>query len=138
MGVLSDISAAKQREAERKELERALQASETKVRDILNSTLAAIASMRIFPDGTWYIDHVSEGCELISGYTATELTEQQTLWLELIEPGDWQQIEPQVFSNVFAGKTGTYEYRLHHKDGSLQRNVKRSAKRPKSPYANHK
>ena len=40
-------------------LERALQASEQKTQEIFNSALAAIASMRVFENGSWTIDRVS-------------------------------------------------------------------------------
>ncbi len=112
-GILLDIS-------DRRQLEHALQASEAKVKDILNSTIAAIASMRVFPDGRWQIDQVSAGSEVISGFTAEELTVDNNLWVNQIQPEDWQAIVSQVFNNVFAERTDTYEYRLRHKNGDLR------------------
>ena len=111
VGVLNDIS-------DRKQLELSLQRSEAQTKNILNTTMAAIASMRVFKDGTWQIDQVSAGCELISGYTSEEFVLDQHLWINLIEPEDWQAACSQVFNNIFAGQTHTYEYRLRHKDGS--------------------
>jgi PAS domain S-box-containing protein len=112
-GVLIDIT-------DRKSLELALQQSEAKARGILNSTVAGIASMRVFEDGTWIIDQVSAGTERLCGYTAEALTQDNQLWISLSDPEDWQAHAPQVFAHIFAGSTYAYEYRLHHKDGSLR------------------
>ncbi|MBD2212844.1 PAS domain S-box protein [Nostoc linckia FACHB-104] len=111
-GVAQDIS-------DRKQLELALQASQAKLNDILNSVSAIITSMRVFPDRSWDITHVSAGCEVISGYTPEELTTNNNLWTSQIFPEDWQMMEDAVFANICAEQTGTYEYRLHHKDGSI-------------------
>ncbi|MBD2166533.1 PAS domain S-box protein [Calothrix membranacea FACHB-236] len=110
-GVAQDIS-------DRKQLELALQASQAKLNDILNSVSAIITSMRVFPDRTWDITHVSAGCEFISGYTPAELR-NNNLWISQIFPEDWQMMADAVFANIFAEQTGTYEYRLYHKDGSI-------------------
>jgi PAS domain S-box-containing protein len=105
---------------DRKMLEQALQASEQKTKEIFNSAIAAIASMRVFPDGTWDIDRVSAGCEFLTGFTPQELTDDNNLWIERIEPEDWQSFSPCSFDNIFAERTGTYEYRFRHKNGSLR------------------
>ncbi|MDX2100381.1 MAG: PAS domain S-box protein [Leptolyngbyaceae cyanobacterium bins.59] len=113
IGVLSDISA-------RKHLEQALQHSEAQTRRILNSAVAAITSLRIFKNGTWKIDQVSAGCERISGYTSEELTLDQNLWVNRMDPEDWQALNSRIFAGIFAEQTDTYEYRFYHKDGSLR------------------
>ena len=104
---------------ERKQLELALQRSEANIKNILNSTIAAIASMRVFKDNTWKIEHVSTGCERMTGYTAEELVEDNNLWINRIEPEDWLPLVPQIFTNIVAEKTDSYEYRFYHKDGSV-------------------
>ncbi|XWK87701.1 MAG: PAS domain S-box protein [Phormidium sp.] len=111
IGVLNDIS-------DRKQLELARERSEAQTQTILNTTMAAIASMRVFKDGTWQIDRVSAGSELISGYTSEELVRDQHLWINLIESDYWQAASAQVFTNIFAQQSHSYEYRLRHKDGS--------------------
>lgn len=111
-GIVQDIS-------DHKQLELALQASQTKLNDILNSVSAIITSMRVFPDHTWDITHVSAGCEFISGYTPEELTTNNNLWIRQIVPEDWERMQDAVFTNIFAEQTGTFEYRLYHKDGSI-------------------
>jgi len=105
---------------QRKQLERALQASEQKTQEIFNSALAAIASIRVFEDGTWTIDRVSAGCETLTGFTAEAMTLDDTLWIERIVPEDWEAYREEAYANIFAEQTGTYEYRFRHKNGSLR------------------
>jgi PAS domain S-box-containing protein len=105
---------------DRKKLERALQASEQKTQEIFNSALAAIASMRVFENGTWKIDRVSAGCESLTGFTAEEMTLDNSLWIQRILPEDWDAFQQQSFTNIFAEQTGTYEYRFHHKNGGIR------------------
>jgi PAS domain S-box-containing protein len=106
--------------SDRVQLEKQLQQSEIKIRNILNSAVAAITSMRVFKDHTWVIDNVSAGCEALSGYTAEELTVDQNLWVSRIEPDDWQILAPTMFDNIFSERQGTYEYRIRHKDGRMR------------------
>lgn len=113
LGTLRDIS-------DRKRLERIVQGSEAQLSDLVNSAIAAITRIRIFADQTWEIVHVSAGCEVISGYTPTELTVNPHLWANRILPGDWEAILPVIFADTFAERTGTYEYRLRRKDGVVR------------------
>ncbi len=110
-GIASDIS-------DRKQLEIDLIITENKVKDILNSTTAAITRLLVKADGTFETDYISAGCELVSGYTADELKADQGLWLSRANPDDWKAVESQVYENIFAKRVGTYVYRLQHKDGS--------------------
>ncbi len=105
---------------ERQKLERALRASEQKTQEIFDSALAAIASMRVFEDGTWRIDRVSAGCKSLTGFTAEEMTLDNSLWIERIVPEDWNTFREETFANIFAEQTATYEYRFRHKNGSLR------------------
>ncbi|MFB2896179.1 PAS domain S-box protein [Aerosakkonemataceae cyanobacterium BLCC-F50] len=106
--------------SDRKQLELALQASQAQINDIINSAIAAISSFRVSGDGNWEINYISAGCEFISGYTPAQLQADKNLWVSRIFPGDWEAIESQVFADIFAQQTGTYEYRLYHKNGSLR------------------
>ncbi|WP_088889607.1 PAS domain S-box protein [Leptolyngbya ohadii] len=110
---LTDIS-------DRKQLELALQESESRTKDILNSVIAGIARMRVFENGNWIIDQVSAGTELLCGYSAEALTQDSHLWLSLINSEDWQACADRVFAHIFAGTTYTYEYRLRHREGHLR------------------
>ena len=109
-GILLDVT-------DRKQLEESLRQSEEKTKTILNSAVAAIASMRVFQDHRWYIDQVSDGVERLTGYPAEAFVQDQDLWINLIEPADWQPVAAEVFRNIFAEQTATYEYRLYHQQG---------------------
>jgi PAS domain S-box-containing protein len=111
IGTIIDIS-------DRKQIEIELMITKNKMNDILNSTTAAITRLLVKADGTFETDYISDGCELISGYTFAELKADQGLWLSRVNPDDWQAVESQVYANIFAGRIGTYIYRLQHKDGS--------------------
>lgn len=113
IGTITDIT-------DRKNLEQALQVSENTLKSILNSAIAAITRMKIFEDQRWEIVHISDGCEVISGFTATELVTDQNLWLQRIYPGDWDAIAPLVFADAFAERSGTYEYRIFDKWDNLR------------------
>jgi PAS domain S-box-containing protein len=102
---------------DRKQLELALEASRAQLNNVLNSAIAAIVRMLVFPDCTWQVQHISAGSEFISGYTPEELINRSDLWTSRILPEDWQAIECQLFEDIFAERTGTYEYRFCHKDG---------------------
>ena len=117
-GNLISVLSLVQNVTDRQQLEFALQVSENKLNDILNSATAAITRLLLKPDGNWEIDYVSNGCEIISGYTSAELTTDQSLWLNLINPEDWQPIEGQIYADIFAERSGTYTYRILHKNGT--------------------
>ncbi len=103
---------------DRKKLENALQDSETKLNDILNSAIAAISRHMVKADGSWENDYISNGCELISGFTVAELNADKFLWSRRINPEDLQAIEAQAYADIFAERRGTYIYQLRHKDES--------------------
>ncbi|MFB2923943.1 PAS domain S-box protein [Aerosakkonema funiforme] len=105
---------------ERKNLKRALEASEAKLNDILNTAPAAISRFRVFADGNWEIDYIANGCEALSGYSATEIKADKTLWISSILSEDWQAIESDLFASIFEQRTANREYRLRHKDGSMR------------------
>jgi len=97
-----------------------LRISENKFKDILNVSTAVIARLLVKKDGSWEIDYTSKGCEAISGYTVAEFDADKSLWLNLTLTEDWQPLEAQVYADIFAERTGSYTYRIRHKDGSLR------------------
>ncbi|TYQ23592.1 PAS domain S-box protein [Pseudanabaena sp. UWO311] len=104
--------------SDRKQAEIDLQISKTKLNDILNSATASITRLLVKADGNLVIDYISDGCEAVSGYSASELIADQSLWLSRANPEDWQAVEALVYENIFAERSGIYNYRLQHKDGS--------------------
>ncbi|MCW6035285.1 PAS domain-containing protein [Spirulina subsalsa FACHB-351] len=106
--------------SDRKRLEQALQDSQTHLHNILNSVVAAITRIQIFADGRFLITDVSQGSEVISGYSPEELIADQVLWMNSIYPEDWAAVSPQIYADVFAERSGTYEYRLRDKWGDTR------------------
>ncbi|MFB2938866.1 PAS domain-containing protein [Aerosakkonemataceae cyanobacterium BLCC-F154] len=111
VGTTTDIS-------NQKELELALQCSQTKLNDILNSAIAAIMSYRVFADGSWEFEYFSAGCEKVFGFTVTELTENPHLWMSRVLPEDLALLLPNRYQDIFAGRTNSMEYRFQNKDGT--------------------
>jgi len=106
--------------SDRKQLEQALQSSEARLSNILDSAIAAVSRLRVYPNNTWDIDHISAGSEAISGYTPEELKAHQPTWTSRIVPEDWQAVEPGIYADITAERTGSYEYRFRHKNGTLR------------------
>jgi PAS domain S-box-containing protein len=105
---------------ERKQLELALQASQTKLNDILSSAIASIMSFRVFEDRTLEYDYFSAGCEIVFGYTSQELIADSTLWRSRVFPEDIENSLGRSFEVIFAAGIGNHEYRFYHRDGSLR------------------
>jgi len=97
-----------------------LQDSETTLNNILNSTIAAIASMRVLDDHSWHLDYYSSGCEVLFGYTAGELLADQELWMTQILPEDLAAVILPALRNIAAQRAATVEYRFRHKNGDLR------------------
>jgi len=106
--------------SDRKQLEQALLASEARLSNILDSAIAAVSRFRVYPDGSWEIEHISAGVEAISGYTPDGLKADQELWTRCILPTDWQRVEPVLYADIQAERSGTYEYRFRHRSGTLE------------------
>lgn len=111
--VATDIS-------DRKHLELALQASETKLNDILNSAIAAIVCFRVFADRDWEYEYMSCGSEAVFDFTPAELMADKMLWRSRVFPEDLEMVLMRLYEGVFAERTTTIEYRVCHKDGSVR------------------
>ncbi len=111
LSVTRDIS-------DRKHLELALQASQTKLKDILNRARASIVSFRVFADETWEYDYYSAGCEAIFGFTPEEM--MTGIWWSRIPPEDQQSVIIGARQFIFTEQPTRIEYRFLHKDGTLR------------------
>ncbi|UBF25715.1 PAS domain S-box protein [Kovacikia minuta CCNUW1] len=104
----------------RQRVEQALQESEAKLNDILNSAIASIKSFRVFHTMDWEIDYYSTGSQVIYGYSAAELITDKHLWMSRILPEDLETVIMPGFENIFREEPTTIEYRFQHKDGTLR------------------
>ncbi len=106
--------------SDRKQLELALKASETRLKNILTTASASIVSFRVFANSDWEYDYQSIGSENLFGYSAEEIISDKQLWMSRVFPEDRDIVINQLFAEIFAECTTTVEYRFHHKDGSLR------------------
>ncbi|MCT7982539.1 PAS domain S-box protein [Laspinema sp. A4] len=104
----------------RKALELALTASEQKLNDILNSSIAAIVRVKILSNQEWEIDYLSAGCETVFGYTPQDFLQDKSIWMARIVPEDLEQVIFPLFDKIFQETTSSFEYRFQHKAGSLR------------------
>jgi PAS domain S-box-containing protein len=98
-------------------LETALQRSQTKLNDILNSACVAISSFRVFSDRSLVYDYFSAGQEQVFGFTAAEFLENPTLWRSRVCVEDLENIMESLFDDIFRERTITKEYRFLATDG---------------------
>ncbi len=104
----------------RKQLELALQASETQLNGILTHANAAIISYRMGRDRSIDYFYYSAGCEQLYGYAQEEFLTISGLWRSRIHLDDWNHVLLPAFDELLATSTCTAEYRFHHQDGSLR------------------
>ncbi|XGV97937.1 MAG: PAS domain S-box protein [Leptolyngbya sp. BL-A-14] len=105
---------------DRKQLERALYSSQTKLRGILDSAFTAISSFRVFANQDWEYEYWSAGCEALFSYTEPELMADKRFWLSRVLPDDREAILMPLFHDFFATRTTTAEYRFRCKDDSVR------------------
>ena len=104
----------------RKQLELALRHSEAKLNDVINSAIASITSIRVFPDGTWHYDYWSKGCEMVFGYTPDQFMADPTLWLSRVLPEDLKRVLVVNPRRLQEQQPFVTQYRFQHKDGTLR------------------
>lgn len=127
VGTVNDIT-------DRKQLQLALQSSEAKLKKLLNSANASIASFRLFSDKHWEYEYWSEGCEIVFGYTAQEFLAVPSLWYSRVFPEDIEQGRVINLENLMTDTQTTTqgEYRFFHRDGSLHWSSFQATSRPDS------
>ncbi|MEC4983098.1 MAG: PAS domain-containing protein [Oscillatoria sp. PMC 1068.18] len=103
--------------SDRKNLELALQASENKLSEIINSPLVSIIRLRVYKNYHWEIDYLSAGCENIFGYTAQEFIADKSIWMANIDPEDVKNTILPAFDKAFTTENNSIEYRFRRKDG---------------------
>ncbi|HBB33710.1 MAG TPA: hypothetical protein DDZ80_17250 [Cyanobacteria bacterium UBA8803] len=103
---------------ERKQIEEALKASESRLNAILSSAVASIQLNRLYADRTWTFEYVSPGSELIYGYTVEEILANNYLLASRVHPEDWETGILPMFDSIFVGRPSEHEYRHLHPDGN--------------------
>ncbi|GAB4383540.1 MAG: hypothetical protein Kow00121_45590 [Elainellaceae cyanobacterium] len=94
--------------------------SESKLNMILNSAIASITNLRVFPDCQTETIYMSAGCEVVFGYSAEEFLAEPMLWASRVPAEDLNTVIADSFTDVFAARDASFEYRFLHKDGSLR------------------
>ncbi|HEY9647794.1 MAG TPA: PAS domain-containing protein [Chroococcidiopsis sp.] len=113
VGYLADIN-------DRKQLELALQASQSKLSNVLNSANAGIIGSRLYRDRKFEYDFCSQGCETVFGYGQRELMGDKKLWISRVWPDDLPLITA-WFNNILTGAEPiSCDYRFFHQDGTLR------------------
>lgn len=108
--------------SDRKQLELAVQDSQKKLSEVLDTAISGIIRLRFYPDTLIQYDYISPHCEKIFGYTVDELMPDAKLWQSRIHPDDWETIivpAMQAILNQRNTSTHVIEYRFHRKDDSI-------------------
>lgn len=113
LSVLMDITP-------RKTLELALQASESKLQDVLNTAIAAINCFRIYPNRRVKFEYFSASHEVVFGYTPDELRANPQVWNVRVHPDDVDRTLFGILPESLEDTTLTTEYRFYHKNGELR------------------
>lgn len=116
--VIRDITQRQQAKAAPQATRSAATLSEARLNTILSSAVACIQRNRLYGDRTWEFEYVSGGCELIYGYTASEIIEDNHLLAKRVHPEDWENVIQPMFDCIFAEQPGEHEHRYLHPDGN--------------------
>ncbi|MBW4682692.1 MAG: PAS domain S-box protein [Microcoleus vaginatus WJT46-NPBG5] len=104
--------------SDRKQTQFALQASEGRLKEVLDNTGAFISSGRIHPEKPWEYDYYSPNGENIFGYKGEEFAADPSLWFSRIHAQDIETIILPAMEDLYAERQVTVEYRFRHKNGS--------------------
>ena len=102
-GVVTDVT-------DRKTAELALAESERRLATLIGN-LPGIA-YRSSVEAPWPMSYISEGVELLTGYSASEILDGQLAWADLIHPDDLAKVDEQVTAAVAAGEMFSISYRI--------------------------
>ncbi|MBD2335618.1 PAS domain-containing protein [Calothrix sp. FACHB-156] len=106
--------------SDRKRLELALQASESRLNNILTTANASIVCFRVFANYDWEYEYQSIGSEALFGYTPAEIVSDKQMWMSQVFAEDREKVMYPLFEEILQERTTTIEFRFHHKDASLR------------------
>jgi len=107
---------------DRRRIERGLQASEQRYRDIVGTIDEAVYAIE--PGENPLVGRlvlVSDRVEHITGYSPSEFREDPTLWSSLIHPDDLPSVAALTVQMFTEGRPSTARYRLRHKQTGTYR-----------------
>ncbi|GAP94574.1 circadian input kinase A [Leptolyngbya sp. NIES-2104] len=106
-----------QRMADR--LQQSFDRTQTRLNDILSSTITAICRFRITEQGQIHYEYFSPSNADVFGYSAEEFMRDESLWRSQIHPDDRDLILSKMPPQSDEGSFST-EYRFYHKDGTIR------------------
>jgi PAS domain S-box-containing protein len=74
----------------------------------------------VFNSRDWIYDYYSPGSQVVYGYSPEELIADEQLWISRVHPVDLETVILPLYEEIFGERTVTYEYRFHHRDGTLR------------------
>ncbi|HEY4490905.1 MAG TPA: PAS domain S-box protein, partial [Acidobacteriota bacterium] len=103
---------------ERDHVREALEATETKYRNIIERIPVVIYIADFGFDGSWY--YVSPRIEVLLGFTAEELMQDAGIWSRQIHPDDLNKVRSQAARTHDTGQPFLCEYRIFTRSGNLR------------------
>lgn len=103
---------------DRKQTELALQQSEARLTNLLDSLGAVINQVRVYDNADWDIEYLSGGFERLFGNPPDDLAANKDLWLAGISPEQWETIMIPAFGKIFREEDYLIEYEFHRVDGT--------------------
>lgn len=102
--------------SDRKALESALKASQSRLSGILNTAQAAISTLCVAANGTWNYEYFSQGSQEIFGFAPATLTADSQFWLSRVHPEDRSRVVAEYLQTPV--EPSELEYRFLHADGT--------------------
>jgi PAS domain S-box-containing protein len=112
LGISEDIT-------ERKQAEKALQASEQRYRQLLSSVTDYIFTIEIKNDMPVSTTH-GQGCVAVTGYTPEDYARRPSLWYEMVHPEDHDAVIDHAETAIRGETKNPLEHRIIHRNGTTR------------------
>ncbi|MDG2991796.1 EAL domain-containing protein [Candidatus Synechococcus calcipolaris G9] len=97
-----------------------LQKSEEKLNQILDGANAFFSQIRLYSNGKWQYEYLSEGHERLLGYSGFDFKEDQSLWRSRVPNHDWEIYYKPFQQRLYRYNSAQVEYRFRHRNGQLR------------------
>ncbi|WKT84943.1 MULTISPECIES: EAL domain-containing protein [unclassified Thermosynechococcus] len=94
-----------------------LQAAQEKLNQLLDRADAFVSEIRLFPDGSWCYEYLSQGHLRILGYSPLDFQEDPNLWRSRVPSEDWEAYHRPFREKLLQEGCAHTEYRFQHRDG---------------------